>query len=113
MHVELADGYSGVTLSKEVFDTMNTSAWNDYEVTLTGSGIVKLLFWSNQKRFFLDEVKIVRKDSGETAIKEVKAIDEKRPSNGIYSLDGRYMGTDPNVLQPGIYIMNGRKIVSK
>jgi len=113
MRVELADGYSGVTLSQEVFDTMNTGAWNDYEVTLTGSGIVKLIFWSNQKRFFLDEVKIVRKDSGETAIKEVKAIDEKRPSNGIYSLDGRYMGTDPNVLQPGIYIMNGRKIVSK
>lgn len=113
MRVELADGYSGVTLSKEVFDTMNTSAWNDYEVTLTGSGTVKLLFWSNKDRFFLDEVKIVLKDSGETAIKEVKAVDEKRPSNGIYSLDGRYMGTDPNVLQPGIYIMNGRKIVSK
>ena len=113
MRVELADGYSGVTLSQEVFDTMKETKWNNYEVTLTGSGQVKLIFWSNQNRFFLDEVKIVRKSSGETAIKEIKTADTNKTPRGIYSLDGRYLGTNLNILQPGIYIVNGHKTLIK
>lgn len=111
MHVELADGYSGVSLSETIFDTMTPKQWNDYTVTLTGSGTIKLMFWSNQNRFFLDEVKIFKKNSGETAIKEVKVGNERYTANGIFSLDGRYLGTDFNLLQPGIYIVNGRKTV--
>ena len=111
MHVELADGYSGVSLSETIFDTMTPKQWNDHTVTLTGSGTIKLMFWSNQNRFFLDEVKIFKKNSGETAIKEVKVGNERRTANGIFSLDGRYLGTDFNLLQPGIYIVNGRKTV--
>lgn len=30
---------------------------------------------------------------------------------GVYSLDGRYMGTSVNDLDKGIYIVNGKKIV--
>ena len=30
---------------------------------------------------------------------------------GVYSLDGRYMGTSANGLEKGIYIVNGKKIV--
>ena len=111
MRVELADGYTGVTLSEEVFDTMAKKQWNEYTVTCTGSGQIKLIFWSNQNRFFLDEVMIVRKSGGETAIKELKTVSGKRQPNGIYRLDGRYAGTDFNILQPGIYIVNGRKVV--
>ena len=111
MHVELADGYSGVSLSETIFDTMTPKQWNDHTVTLTGSGTIKLMFWSNQNRFFLDEVKIFKKNSGETAIKEVKVGNERYTANGIFSLDGRYLGTDFNLLQPGIYIVNGRKTV--
>lgn len=111
MHVELADGYSGVSLSETIFDTMTPKQWNDHTVTLTGSGTIKLMFWSNQNRFFLDEVKIFKKNSGETAIKEVKVSNERHTANGIFSLDGRYLGTDFNLLQPGIYIVNGRKTV--
>lgn len=111
MRVELADGYTGVTLSEEVFDTMAKNQWNEYTVTCTGSGQVKLIFWSNQNRFFLDEVMIVRKNGGETAIKELQVVSGKRQPNGIYRLDGRYVGTDFKVLQPGIYIVNGRKVV--
>ncbi|MBP3230304.1 MAG: M6 family metalloprotease domain-containing protein [Prevotella sp.] len=111
MHVELADGYSGVSLSETIFDTMTPKQWNDHTVTLTGSGTIKLMFWSNQNRFFLDEVKIFKKNSGETAIKEVKVGNERHTANGIFSLDGRYLGTDFNLLQPGIYIVNGRKTV--
>ena len=29
----------------------------------------------------------------------------------IYNLNGQYVGTDLNALTPGIYIVNGRKIV--
>ena len=54
---------------------------------------------------------IVRKNGGETAIKELQVVSGKRQPNGIYRLDGRYVGTDFKVLQPGIYIVNGRKVV--
>ncbi len=113
IYIDFAEEYNNCSLSETILDPMEKYKWNDYSITIKGSGRVKIKFRSNKDRFFLDEVKIVLKDCGETAIKEVKAIDKKRSSNGIYSLDGRYMGTDPNVLQPGIYIMNGRKILSK
>ena len=32
-------------------------------------------------------------------------------ATGIYTLDGRYIGTDLNVLKHGMYVINGRKIV--
>ena len=32
-------------------------------------------------------------------------------ATGIYTLDGRYIGTDLNVLKHGMYVVNGRKIV--
>lgn len=31
--------------------------------------------------------------------------------NRIYSIDGRYLGTDPSTLKKGIYIMNGKKFM--
>ena len=42
-----------------------------------------------------------------TGIIDIKTVpDEKR----IYSLDGRYLGTDTSVLCKGIYIIDGKKI---
>ena len=32
-------------------------------------------------------------------------------SASIYSLDGRYLGTDINLLKPGVYIVGGKKVV--
>jgi len=32
-------------------------------------------------------------------------------SSSIYSLDGRYLGTDINQLKPGIYIVGGKKVI--
>lgn len=34
-----------------------------------------------------------------------------KADNSIYSLDGRYMGTDMNALKSGIYIVGGRKVL--
>ena len=47
---------------------------------------------------------------------EVDAINAQpsavsRHPSPIYSLDGRYMGTDTKQLKPGIYIVGGRKVV--
>lgn len=44
-----------------------------------------------------------------TAIQNISI--KKRDSNRIYTLDGRYVGTDPNRLPRGLYILNGKKFV--
>ena len=64
--------------------------------------------------FFLDEVKI---ESVTTlGIEGVTAGDNgnvsgKPADNRIYSIDGRYVGTDTGALKEGIYIRNGKKFV--
>ena len=45
-----------------------------------------------------------------TAIDNVPTV-EKKADNRIYSIDGRYIGTDASVLKDGIYIRNGKKFV--
>lgn len=37
-------------------------------------------------------------------------IDDAQPTT-IYSIDGRYLGSDPSTLTPGIYIINRRKVL--
>ena len=91
---------------------MERGAFNDYTVNVTGTGNVKVTFEaeaaSNQKgRFFLDEILVV--DPNATAINTVNT--NKVTTNRIYTLDGRYVGTDPNLLPRGLYIINGKKIV--
>ena len=60
-------------------------------------------YTSNQKPAVL----YVQKTS--TAIKSIHT--NKTVATRIYTLDGRYVGTDPNQLPRGIYILNGKKIV--
>ena len=109
MRVNVADG-GNATLSTTMFDDMKTEEWNDHVTDLTGSGSVRLEFMSNKNRFFIDEVLIQRKSSSETGIREMKAGSLQSAQGGIYSLDGRYLGTDFNALRPGIYIVGGRKV---
>ena len=86
--------------------TMKGSEWTEYTVKLTGAGTAKLVF-TPAKRFFLDEVLVV--DPNATAINTINT--NKVTTNRIYTLDGRYVGTDPNQLPRGLYIINGKKIV--
>ncbi len=44
----------------------------------------------------------------ETAIKDIKA-DTRKADNRVYSIDGRYLGDDINVLGKGLYIVGGKK----
>lgn len=45
-----------------------------------------------------------------TSIDATKDAPNKERSNAIYDTMGRYMGTNPTTLRPGIYIINGKKI---
>ena len=50
-----------------------------------------------------------------SAIEDV-VVDKSQPSNniGIYTIDGRFLGNkDKTSLSPGIYIINGSKVVVK
>ena len=88
--------------------TMEKGAFTDFTATITGSGDVKITFTSANGRFFLDEVLVVDPNvSGIQTVSNHKAITTTR----IYTLDGRYVGTDPDRLPRGMYIINGKKIV--
>ena len=87
--------------------------FTDYTVTVTGTGSVKVTFevvTNNQTpkgRFFLDEVLVAKPSS--TGIQTVN--NRKATATRIYTIDGRYVGADPNQLPRGLYIINGKKIV--
>ena len=86
---------------------MEAGKWTEFHTTFTAIGDTRIVF-KPEKHFFLDEV-IVKKSTS-TDIMGIQVS----PSTGvksIYSIDGRYMGTDASVLGKGIYIVNGRKIV--
>ena len=93
------------TITPSVF-TISKGSWTDCTATIKGTGTIRLTFTPGL-RFFLDEVKVV----GDTtaAIQTVKSAPIY--SNRIYTLDGRYVGTDRSVLPHGIYIINGRKFI--
>lgn len=106
----------GTTLNISVSDgTVNVASvelakgsFTDYEATITATGNVKVTFAAEKGRFFLDEVLVV--DSNvDTAILTVDTKD--RQVTRIYTLDGRYVGTDFRQLGRGIYIVNGKKFV--
>ena len=92
--------------------TLERGSFKDYSATITttGSGTVKITFTGDNNtkkgRFFLDEV-LVKGDATD-------GISEKRVDNSparIYTLDGRYVGTDFKTLGRGLYLVNGKKIM--
>lgn len=98
-----------VTISPATF-TMRASQWTDFTATLTGTGNVKVTF-TPAKRLFLDEV--MADDPTATAIKELPTVNPTVANGRIYTIDGRFVGTDFSVLKKGIYIVDGKKVVIK
>ena len=88
--------------------TMEKGAFTEYTATITATGDVKVTFAAEKGRFFLDEVLVV--DSNATAIQTV-GTHKDTTTTRLYTLDGRYVGTNPAVLPRGMYIVNGKKIV--
>lgn len=93
----------------ESFDLGNNE-WTEYSVEITGEGVTTLQFQPTKNRFFLDEVKVVN-PAATTSVNNAASRPLSRNRQGVWSLDGRYLGTDIRQLPPGIYIVNGRKVV--
>jgi M6 family metalloprotease-like protein len=87
--------------------TMEKGEFSEFTATLSVSGSVKITFASAMGRFFLDEILV--KDPNAAGI--ITVIVEPDKSGRIYTVDGRYVGTDMQQLKHGIYIVNGKKIV--
>lgn len=51
------------------------------------------------------------KNNEPTAIQPPSIIERIISDNRIYTLDGRYVGTDASILPHGIYIQNNKKFV--
>jgi hypothetical protein len=99
------DVYLGQTLL-DTF-TMGDGEWVTIDTDIQGNGNTFLMFIP-ARRFFLDEVIIKKKDADGIGS---MIITRQQLNKRIYSIDGRYMGTDSSVLKPGLYIQDGRKIV--
>ena len=98
---------ANATITPTVF-TLEKGSWTDYTATIEASGTFYITF-TPSLRFFLDEVKIERDTT--TGIQSLPNTTATAPAQRIYSLDGRYMGTDRNALPRGIYIIGGKKVV--
>ena len=105
----LSTNNPNVTITPATF-TMKHNQWTDFTATLTGTGNVKVTF-TPAKRLFLDEV--MADDPTATAIKELPTVNPKVANGRIYTIDGRFVGTDFSVLKKGIYIVDGKKVVIK
>lgn len=103
----LSTNNPNVTISPTTF-TMRASQWTDFTATLTGTGNVKVTF-TPAKRLFLDEV--MADDPTATAIKELPTVNPTVANGRIYTIDGRFVGTDFSVLKKGIYIVDGKKVI--
>lgn len=99
------DVYLGLTLLDSF--TIGDGEWVTIDTVVQGNGNTYLRFVP-ARRFFLDEVMIKKKEAAGIGS---MVITRQQLNKRIYSIDGRYMGTDPSVLKPGLYIQDGRKIV--
>lgn len=96
------------TIDQSVF-TMAPNQWTECSATISGKGNIKLTFRAAKNRFFLDEVLVVPVNTD--GIEEIKAETTDIADKRIYTLDGRYIGTDIDKAGKGIYIIGGRKYI--
>jgi len=100
----LSSSNSSMTITPNEL-TMQNEAWTELKADLKGAGKATITFTA-LKRFFLDDVLIFVPEA--TGIKTVTTLPIV---NRIYSIDGRYMGTDASILKPGLYIIGGKKVI--
>lgn len=82
--------------------------WTEVKANVTGSGDAAIRFKTNDKGVFIDNVCVIPVSLAGI----ISATADQSPKNGeIYSIDGRYMGKSVSALRPGIYVMNGKKLV--
>ena len=104
---------SGTTTSTASAD-MTAGEFKSYRMELEGNGAINITFSSNAKAFFLDEVRIMPVTA--TGIDGVTVQPDaagKPADRRIYSIDGRYVGTDATQLPKGMYIRGGKKFIKR
>ena len=88
--------------------TLVPGQWTEVKANVTGSGDAAIRFKTNDKGVFIDKVCVIPVSLAGIS----SATADQSPKNGeIYSIDGRYMGKSVSALRPGIYVMNGKKLV--
>ena len=88
--------------------TLVPGQWTEVKANVTGSGDAAIRFKTNDKVVFIDNVCVIPVSLAGIS----SATADQSPKNGeIYSIDGRYMGKSVSALRPGIYVMNGKKLV--
>lgn len=95
------------TLTETTFP-LSKNEWTVCTTKLTGNGEVRLVVTPSQKQFFFDEFVVM--PDGESAVVSVNA-EPQTPDNRIFTIDGRYVGTDASLLPRGIYVRGGKKLV--
>lgn len=82
------------------------------KIAFDGSDLLKLTFSDNTTETAdMSLVEITFGPAGGSALEEIKA-DPKRPQ-GVYNLKGQWISARPEGLMPGVYIVNGEKIIVK
>ena len=81
--------------------------WTECEMKLNVEGKGRLTFASSMRQF-LDEVRVsMPVTDGVESISADKRVRDGR----VYSIDGRYLGDDIDSMKPGLYIVDGRKVL--
>ena len=87
--------------------------FGDHSVDITGTGKIKITF-SSDATFVLDEVKVMSATAtGIDGITVQPDAAGKPADRRIYSIDGRYVGTDATQLPKGMYIRGGKKFIKR
>lgn len=106
--IEVTEG--NATISQSSF-TLEEGKWTLIETDINGNGPVKITVRTDSGMMYLDEFSIKNSTSGIDQITSVQTNATK--DNRIFTLDGRYIGTDINKLSKGIYISGGKKIIKR
>ena len=108
--LEVSTGGDNAEIVGDKEFTMQKGKWTSYTLRIVGTGSCRILF-SPSKRFFLDDVVITKKRSSPTTAIRKTVIALPWNKQAVYTIDGRYVGTDLNALPHGIYIVGGKKVV--
>jgi immune inhibitor A len=110
LDVYLCSG-TGDNAKSDLIDSYTIAAqqWTSIAASITGTGGTYYLAFVPDKRLFLDDVKVYI--PGTAGIKGITTTEHTPADGRIYSIDGQYMGKNLQALKPGLYIINGKKIV--
>jgi len=89
---------------------MTKGGFTDFEATITATGDVRVTFEAQKLRFFLDDVLVT--DPNATGINAVKLLTPAKTGR-IFTIDGRYVGSDLQQQRSGLYVIDGKKVVVK